>query len=226
MFTVKKAFDAAAQTYDRSRRQLIPCFDDFYATALDLISYKPEDSFRILDLGAGTGLLSLFILEKFSNAEVTLLDLSEAMLAKAKERFAGRRDSVEFVVANYAEGVRGEFDCIVSALSIHHLPDERKQGLFRNIYSALPKGGLFINADQVLGVSPEIEKIYREAWIRQIHRLGVSEEDFRGAQERMKEDKMASLESQMQWLKEAGFVAVNCWYKNYSFAVFSGRKGD
>jgi tRNA (cmo5U34)-methyltransferase len=222
--TIKTAFDVSANTYDRARRQLIPCFDDFYGTVVALIPNAPDDRFRALDLGAGTGLLSLFISQQFPQARITLMDLSDAMLAKARERFSGAPDRFEFVIADYSERLSGKFDVVVSALSIHHLPGDQKARLFRAICAVLPHGGLFINADQVLGCSPEIEAAYRETWIRQVKENGVSDADLSAALERMKEDKMSPLDDQLAWLKEAGFEAVNCWYKNYSFAVFSGRK--
>jgi trans-aconitate methyltransferase len=40
----------------------------------------------ILDLGAGTGLLSEFIMQKFPSASLTLLDESAEMLSKAQLR--------------------------------------------------------------------------------------------------------------------------------------------
>jgi tRNA (cmo5U34)-methyltransferase len=221
---VKTAFDNAAHNYDQARRQLIPCFDDFYGTALSLIPYQTYDCFRVLDLGAGTGLLSLLVSEKFPNARTTLLDISEEMLAKAKERFASAGDRFTFVVADYSELLQGEFDVIVSALSIHHLSDADKVRLFHTIFNALPAGGLFINADQVLGCSAQVEQIYRATWLAQVRSRGISDADLSAALERMKQDKMAPLEPQLNWLRQAGFGTVNCWYKNYSFAVFSGRK--
>ena len=39
---IKSRFDEAAQSYDRARRQLVPCFDDFYGTVLDLISFERD----------------------------------------------------------------------------------------------------------------------------------------------------------------------------------------
>lgn len=222
--SIQLAFNGAAPRYDQTRRQLIPCFDELYSTVLALIPYAPQDRFRVLDLGAGTGLLSLFITEHFPNARLTLMDISEAMLAKAKERFSATPEQFDFVTADYSEELHGEFDVVVSALSIHHLSDALKSRLFHRIHEVLPKGGMFINADQVLGASPKVEKIYRENWIAQVRKNGVSTTDLNAALERMKEDKMATLRSQMQWLTDAGFANVNCWYKNYSFAVYSGTK--
>lgn len=42
---VKTVFDLSAQTYDCARWQLIPCFDEFYGTALALIRFSPGASF-------------------------------------------------------------------------------------------------------------------------------------------------------------------------------------
>lgn len=226
MALVKTAFDEGAQTYDRARRQLIPCFDDFYSTALALIPHQPQGDFRVLDLGAGTGLLSSLIAKKFPHARITLMDISEEMLGKARQRFAGMEERLEFIAADYADGFAGQFDVVLSALSIHHLTDPHKIKLFENINKALPDGGIFINADQVLGPTPHIEQVYQETWIRQVRELGASNTDLSAALERMKTDKMAPLDSQLDWLQEAGFNPVHCWYQHHRFAVFSGQKGE
>ena len=44
------------------------------------------------------------------------------------------------------------------------------------------------------------------------------------ARERMREDRMATLAVQLQWLQQAGFVDISTWYRYYNFAIFSGSK--
>jgi len=221
----KSVFDQAAQSYDHARRQLVPCFDDLYGTALDLIPFAKDSAILVLDLGAGTGLLSAFIAETFPHAHFTLVDISEEMLDQARQRFVSDAARFRFHALDLAEGpLWGQYEAVVSALAIHHLNEEGKQRLFQGVYDVLCDGGVFINADQVLGMTPEIDGEYKAAWLRQVRERRVGEGDLDAALERMKEDEMSTLSLQMKYLEDIGFGMVNCWYKNYSFVVYAGRK--
>ncbi|WP_435236695.1 class I SAM-dependent methyltransferase [Psychromonas sp. PT13] len=225
MMNIKAGFDKGAKDYDSARRQLIPCFDEFYGTATNLAEFQDKQEIKVLDLGAGTGLFSLLIYQKYPKAEFVLCDLSSAMLNEAKDRFSDSDINIRFITKNYSiEPITGKYDLIISALSIHHLTHQEKETLFSKIYSSLNDNGLFINADQVLGESTLIEQTYRNMWLKQVKEKGVSQTSLNLALDRMKEDKMSTLSDQLIWLKKAKFSAVNCWYKNYSFAVYSGRK--
>ncbi len=223
--SVKASFDGAAAIYDRARRQLVPCFDDFYGAAVESIPYGRDAAIRVLDLGAGTGLLSDMVARSFPQASISLVDLSPGMLEVARRRFAGEPSRFDVRVMDYTrEPLPGRYEAVVSALSIHHLDASEKRDLFRKVYGVLRDGGVFVNADQVLGPTPEIEARYREAWLRQVRERGVSEGDLAAALERMKEDKSSTLEEQKAWLEEASFEQVDCLYKSYSFAVYGGYK--
>lgn len=219
------AFTRYAQAYDAMRRRLIPCFDDFYGAALRLIEdWKTREDFRVLDLGAGTGLFSAMILERFPKAELHLLDASSGMLDQARERFRGN-PAVSFRLGDMADcALGGPWDVIVSALAIHHLDDAAKQSLFAGIAAALAPGGLFVNAEQVLGPIPEAEERYVRFWHADIRAAGVSEEEIAAAAERMAFDRCASVEAQLAWMRAAGFRDAECNFKSWRFAVLSGRR--
>ena len=51
----RAVFEAHAEGYDAERRRLLPCFDAFYAAAIDALGLCERPPRRVLDLGAGTG---------------------------------------------------------------------------------------------------------------------------------------------------------------------------
>ncbi|EME71586.1 SAM-dependent methyltransferase [Paramagnetospirillum caucaseum] len=221
--TVEAAFNRAARSYDRLRRQLIPCFDDFYGAAIDLaVEFAPPGA-RILDLGAGTGLLSALAAERLPDARLVLTDLAEGMLSRARERFAGRPVPVEFRVMNHLDlAEEGAYDVVMSALSIHHLEDEGKRAVYAAMARAVRPGGVVVNADQVAGDSPEMEARYWRHWHEAIQRAGVPADEIAAAIERQTLDRRAPLAPQLDWLRHAGLAEVECRYKNVSFAVMAG----
>ena len=54
--------------------------------------------------------------------------------------------------------------------------------------------------------------------------LGVDDRDLAAALDRMKFDRAATLEDQLEWMREAGFRDIDCAYKNLIFAVYCGVK--
>jgi tRNA (cmo5U34)-methyltransferase len=216
-------FDQISQTYDNQRKKLIPCFDDFYAIAAALADLK-MDSPHILDLGAGTGLMSSFILERYPRAKLTLIDISEGMLEVAKVRFKDN-PHVTYIAADYSKyDYNHSYDLVISSLSIHHLEDHQKKTLYQKIFSCMHKNSLFINADQVLGSTSYLEALYTSDWRAKVEAGGLSEQVLASAYDRMKLDKMAPLDLQLDWLREIGFSDVDCVYKYYNFSVIFARK--
>lgn len=217
-------FDEIAQKYDSQRRKLIPCFDDFYNTAASLVQLEQEAP-RILDLGAGTGLFSSYMVRTYPQAKLTLIDLSTGMLDIAKERFEGSTAEMTYLTGDYSTFEDADpYDAIISSLSIHHLEDEAKQGLFERIFQLLKPGGVFVNADQVLGETPYLDALNRADWVAKIEATDLSQEALQAAYERTKLDKMAPLDTQLNWLRDCGFQDVDCVYKSFNFVVMLARK--
>ncbi|SOC90550.1 Ubiquinone/menaquinone biosynthesis C-methylase UbiE [Rhizobium sp. AN5] len=218
-------FNRDASGYDVLRRSLIPCFDAFYGTALDLIDdWRDAEKLRVLDLGAGTGLFTAMLLTRHPDAQIHLVDASEKMLEQARQRFDGN-PAITYAVADMSDAeLGGPWDLIISALAIHHLEDASKKHLFGEIRSALSEGGLFVNAEQVLSHDCEVEARYARIWLQQVRRLGVSEAEIAKALERMSHDRCSPIENQLQWMHDTGFSEVDCSFKAWRFAVLSGRR--
>jgi tRNA (cmo5U34)-methyltransferase len=83
-------------------------------------------------------------------------------------------------------------------LAIHHLEDERKRELFGEIHALLVPGGVFANLDLVESATPDLHERFRRE-------IGRTEDD--------PSDRLAGLCEQMDWLRGAGFGAVECHFK-------------
>jgi len=215
-----------ASEYDLSRRRLIPCFDLFYSTAADLAADAVcnTQSPVILDLGAGTGLMSEFVMQRVKMASLYLLDESVEMTEKALVRLAEYKPTL-FIQSMTEPLPEMQFNAVVSSVAIHHLSDEEKQGLFRRIFECLTPGGAFVNAEQILGETSQQENVFDAMHINGARALGSDEDEIRAARERMRYDRCATLSDQISWLGEAGFQKTGVFFQWGRFAVYEGKKG-
>lgn len=221
---MEKQFNLIAKEYDEKRKLFIPCFEEYYGETTAFLAANISAPGRILDLGAGTGILSAFWYRWFSKAEYLLVDIAEEMLQVARKRFEGV-PNVSCEIADYSQGLpAGEFDLILSALSIHHLDDDGKTTLFSRIYDKLPAGGLFVNYDQFCAGTPELNYWFDSYWERQLERGSLTDTDLARWKVRRKLDRECSVEAEASMLCECGFCTVKCVYANQKFAVIAAIK--
>jgi tRNA (cmo5U34)-methyltransferase len=220
---IKNGFDQIAHQYNDARKTLIPCYEQFYGIITELAhSNLPKPT--IADLGAGTGLLSSLLLQKFPAASFTLIDISGNMLDIARQRFVNQ-NQFQYFEADYATfDFPGTYDMVVSSLSIHHLDDKEKWALYKKIFIMLKPGGLFINGDLIRGVNPETNQMYLDQWLDKIEKSSLDQAEKEAAYYRMTFDKPATVPENLYNMRKAGFVDVDIFYKCYNFAILYGRK--
>ena len=215
---------AQTSDFDSGIRLLLPHYDEMLEAVARCI---PSTSRRILELGCGTGELSIKILKRCPDAQIIALDYSPRMIEAARAKMAEARyqrwSGIEADFGEWADNpekfdIGTEFDACVSSLAIHHLSDEMKAKLFQRIGKSLKSGGCFWNADPVLSESPILEEIYQavgEEWakkqgttIEEVRsRLASNSDsvDYAASHGYSSQDQLASLDAQLQMLKKAGF---------------------
>ena len=216
---IEDQFNRISKEYDGDRAIFIPCFHDFYQETTAFIAANIAQPKRILDLGAGTGLLSYFWYQHFPKAEYLLVDIADEMLEVARERFSGSKN-VNFEIADFSKAFpAGRSDCTISALSIHHLETGDKEKLFSRIYDGLSADGLFVNYDQFRGGTAEMDGWFDSYWIRHLETSELTEEKLALWRERRKLDRECSVEDEVDMLLRCGFKEVKCVYSNQKFSV-------
>ena len=174
-----------------------------------LVETLPPEPRRVLDLGCGDGRLAALVMEtRPSVEEVVAIDSSPPMLERARERFAddGRVDVRTGDLRDPVTGL-GSFDVAVSGFAIHHLADERKQGLFVEVAASLHPGGVFANLEVVASATPELHRTFLDA-------IGKATDD--------PEDQLADVEHQLAWMRAAGLDQVDCLWRWRGFALLVG----
>ena len=225
-----------AKAFLDERSVLIPDRSRQFEVIARVMRFARTDLRHILDLGTGDGIILATVLDLFSEASGVALDFSSAMLEKARERlakFGGRALTVEADLGSPAwrDKASGTFDAVLSGFAIHHLSHERKRALYREIYQLMSGGGVFINLEHVSSPTPRVEEMFNEAMIDHLF-MSRRERGEDVTPEKVRSDFMerpdraanilGPVEEQCQWLREIGFVDVDCFWKYFELAVFGG----
>jgi tRNA (cmo5U34)-methyltransferase len=218
------------------REVLVPLLDIQEDIVRSLFERRGRAVGRFLDVGSGNGAMSELLLSIQPESNAVLLDFSEPMLDRAGERlerFPNRWRVVHGDLSDpgWADGLPAAgYDAAVSALAIHHLPAERKQRLFAELFDLMEPGGMFVNMDFVL-VNGPLRGMFDEQMA-----IGLMEaERKRGGGRTTEEvegdmaddggdDRPDTVEDQLRWLQDAGFEGAEVHFKWADAAVFGAIK--
>ena len=221
----------------RDRQRLLPLIDVQEALIETALRRHGRDVRRFLDIGAGDGAMSALVRRVIPDADAVLVDYSEPMLARAGHRLgppgeggwqAVRADLRE---PSWAQSLPpGPFDLAVSSYAIHHLPAERKRGLFAEVCELLAPGAMFVNLDFVL-IGKPLAGLFDDQMaanaVELEHEHGGSRSDEEVEREILaddSDDQPDTAESQLAWLREAGFEDTELHFKWAEGAIFGAIK--
>ena len=234
---VWKERNVAAAFLDE-RSLLIPDRQRQLDVLLRVMRFAPRAPRRVLDVGCGDAILLAKVLEAFPMATGIGVDFSPLMLGQACKRlapFGARARTVEADLSAPAwlNDVNGPFDAIVAGFAIHHLPDARKRALFEEIRNLLDPGGVFVNAEHVASATPRLEEMFDDAMAEHLFQRRRERGEAVTFQQ-VKRDLLerpdraanilAPVDEQCGWLRELGFLDVDCYWKYFELAIFGGYR--
>ena len=120
----------------------------------DRIPYEKNLPIKILDLGAGYGALTKFLLECFPNAKAVCQDGSDEMAKLGRERMKNLAGRFEYMLCDFSKHgwsklLPGPFEAVVSSIAIHNVGSHNIiRGIYEDAYSLVKPGGCFLNFDR------------------------------------------------------------------------------
>jgi tRNA (cmo5U34)-methyltransferase len=196
----------------------------------ELLPFGGEDRFTFLDLGAGTGAASRPILARYPRSSGVLADFSAQMMAAGEQEmrpFEGRYRYVEFDLGagGWPASIPPAVDAVVSSLCVHHLPDERKRGLFAEVFGRLTPGGWYFNYDPVMPDDPVAGATWQrvndeadpDAARKRLHRTPQEQARYQNHVRYL-----IPLGQQLDYLRSAGFGGIDVYYKRLDYVIYGG----
>ena len=202
------------------------------STSMELITHAAAavnpSARRVLDIGCGAGNYTLKLLQRLPNLNVVLIDLSDPMLERARQRIGhATSGTIETLRGDIREVnlKENEFDIIMAAAVFHHLRgNEEWTQVFAKCYASLKPGGSLWISDLIEHSTPEVQSIM---WNRYGSYLsGLKGPDYRDHVFSYieQEDSPQTLLFQLDQLRQAGFRQVELLHKNSVFAAFGAVK--
>jgi tRNA (cmo5U34)-methyltransferase len=114
---------------------------------------------------------------------------------------------------------------VVTSMCVHHLPDERKQGLFAEILGHLAPGGWYLNYDPVSTSDPVVQAAWErvgdlddpEAAARRLHRTPEQQARYDNHVRYI-----IPLAQQLEYLRSAGFRGIDVYWKRLENVIYGG----
>jgi ubiquinone/menaquinone biosynthesis C-methylase UbiE len=207
-----------------------PGFRRLRQQLLSLARLTPED--RVLDIGAGTGLLALAAAPRVQH--VTALDISPAMCRRLSAKAAElARPNVDVLVANATELPMpdGSADVVLSNYCFHHVSDADKRRGLGEIARVLRPGGRLVIGDMMFdaGLRGTRERALVLRFVRRMLRRGPAgvlrllKNAIRLASGRGEHP--ASVDWWRQALRDTGFSGVEVWPLDHEGGIAVARRG-
>lgn len=184
---IRTFFNEKIDTYEDVHKE-------YLKTKNELADNLDKDAKNILDLGAGTGLELIHLFEKYPDSTVTVIDITENMLEKLKER--SFNNHIKTICGDFFEVEFGNnYDAVISTSALHHFKKEEKRFLYKKIFDALKNNGEFLNSD-LIALNKEIEE-------KQLYLLENEFDNYKHI------DIPLTVDNEIEILKEVGFSDIS-----------------
>jgi ubiquinone/menaquinone biosynthesis C-methylase UbiE len=219
-------FGSMVEQYDSLIRRAVPRYDEMTDRLVEHLPWGPR---RIVELGCGTGNLTLRLARGFPDAEILAVDAAPQMTditaRRAQELPAGAA-RVRTATARFEDfdAPPGSADLVTSCMSLHHVRD--KSALYHAMAGWLQPGGTLAFADQLLGATDRAQKLHWNLWLDFCRQPGhcTPEEVASLLEHSSAHDHYVAWPEHEAMLAAAGFVDVDCVWRIGMYTVVTAQR--
>ena len=193
-----------------------------------MLEYAPARATRVLELGTGTGNLSLRLAARWPDASFIFVDGAPEMLDVTSMRVAAANADVaeraRFQAVRFEELVLdpASIDVVVASLSLHHVLNVG--AIYERIAPALTAGGRFIMLDGVAGETDAEHEAHIRRWDAWMETRMTADELRDMKQHVHQHDHYRSLSEHYELLEHAGFSYADCVWRDGLFTLMIAAK--
>ena len=222
--TASDYFGSMGFEYDSLIHRSVPRYDQMIQT---LIDYLPRQPRTALELGCGSGGLSLPLARYAPDCDFTFVDASQKMIEFTRMRLQEASPDVArratFVAERFEDYIMGcdQFDLVASSFSLHHVED--KGTLFRRVRESITSGGTFRFTDQLSGGTDVNDALMWKSLLDFMQAPGnCTETEVQSMMDHSKaHDHHTPLDVHFKLLQDAGFVGIDCVWRDAMWTVIT-----
>jgi tRNA (cmo5U34)-methyltransferase len=229
---IRQRFDADVERFSNLETGQSATVDAPLAMALvaEAAACTTPHARQVLDVGSGAGNYTLELLTYLPNLDVTLIDLSGSMLARAAERVThATTGSITTLQGDIRELALPDetFDIILAAAVLHHLrADSEWRDVFSIFHRILKPGGSVWIFDLVESSIPAVQVLMQRKYgeyLTEFKDEAYRDHVFAYVE---REDTPRPLIFQLDLLRHVGFSQLDVLHKNICFAAYGAVKGS
>lgn len=228
---IRQRFDAETNLYTNLDTGQLSAVDSVLAMNLvaEAAAVTTPHARDLLEVGCGGGNYTLKLLERMPALNVTLVDLSQAMLDLAVPRVRPRTTGQVTAIHSDVRDLDCEserFDIVLASAVLHHLRDDDQwRSVFQKLHDALRPGGSFWIFDIVESPRPELQAIHWRRYGDYLTHAGGAAFKTELYERIIAEDTPRSVPYQLDLLRSVGFSDVELLHKHACYAAFGAIKG-
>ena len=210
--------------FDDMLERSIPDYDNMRQLVQRIGFNYVQIGSSIVDIGCSNGNAIEPFFQKYAlDCKFMMLDVSEPMLEKCRERFGAVKDIMKYDIT---KGIpKTDASVILSILTLQFTPIEYRQKIVQSIYDNLRKGGAFILVEKVLGNTSDIDELLVKEYYRIKSENAYTQEQI-AAKRKSLEGVLVPITA--KWnedlLKEAGFKQIDCFWRCLNFVGYVAIK--